>query len=220
MEYAVECLGLKIFNWCAIFLENVKDNISICRTRRKKKLGYGSFLVSFFLEWVPLMQPQISLIEHPISEPRMERWTSLSPQLGNEPSYFYFTVNFFSWWRRNIVTVEDYPYVGMDFRGSEYLVFPEGAQLNASGKFQSVTFQKVFLIFYDICIFLWYNEGSKTCLFFHHADRGMMGPARMSPFGQRGVVQVATEACCGVEGLHELEMNLRGLTMGVPSMRL
>jgi hypothetical protein len=79
------------------------------------------------------MQPQVSLIEHHVSEPRMERWTSLSPRLGNEPSYFTFTAGFFTWWKRQIVMVEDYPYVGVDFRGSVDLVLPEGAQWDASG---------------------------------------------------------------------------------------
>jgi hypothetical protein len=73
---------------------------------------------------------------------------------------FFFHCDFFAWWRRQIVMVEDYPYARMDFRGSADLVLPEGAQWDASGKFQNVTLQKVFLIFYDICIFLWYNEGS------------------------------------------------------------
>jgi len=73
------------------------------------------------------MQPHISLIEHPVSEARMERWTSMSPRLGNEPSSFSFTDDFFAWWRRNIVMIEDYPYVGVEFIGSADLVLPEGA---------------------------------------------------------------------------------------------
>jgi hypothetical protein len=100
MEYAIECLGSKIFNWCVGFITNDKDEISICRIGRQKQFGYRSFLVSLFLERVPLMQPWISFIEHLVSEPRMERWTSLSPWLGNKPSSFSFTVDFFAWWRR------------------------------------------------------------------------------------------------------------------------
>jgi hypothetical protein len=73
------------------------------------------------------MQPHISLIEHLVSEARMERWTSMSPRLGNEPSSFSFTDDFFAWWRRNIVMIEDYPYVGVEFIGSADLVLPEGA---------------------------------------------------------------------------------------------
>jgi hypothetical protein len=48
--YVVQCLEPRIFNWCAGFLRNIKEKISKCRTGRKKQFGYGSFLVSFFLE--------------------------------------------------------------------------------------------------------------------------------------------------------------------------
>jgi hypothetical protein len=82
MAYVVQCLEPRIFNWCARFLRNVKEKISKCRMGRKKQFGYKYFLVSFFLERVPQMQPQVALIVHPASEPWMERWTSLSPRTG------------------------------------------------------------------------------------------------------------------------------------------
>jgi hypothetical protein len=64
----------------------------------QKQFGYGSFLVSFFLERIPQMQPQITLAVRPVDEPRMERWTSLSPRLVAE-SEFCFTGDFFAWLR-------------------------------------------------------------------------------------------------------------------------
>jgi len=85
------------------------------------------------------MQPQVALIENLLSEPRMEWWTSLSPQLGNEPLSFTFTDGFFIWWKRKMVMVEEYPYVRVDFRGSADLVLPEGAQWDASGRLKMVT---------------------------------------------------------------------------------
>jgi hypothetical protein len=66
------------------------------------------------------MQPQVALIARPTTEPRMKRWTSLSTILGNEPLAFRFTADFFTWWRRQLVVIEDFPYVGVDFRGSCY----------------------------------------------------------------------------------------------------
>ena len=49
VAYGVQCLEPTLFNWSATFLRNVKEQISRCRTGQKK-FGYGSFLVSFFLE--------------------------------------------------------------------------------------------------------------------------------------------------------------------------
>jgi hypothetical protein len=95
-------------------------------TGRQNKFGYGSFLVSFFLEQVPQMQPQVALIVHPATKPRMERWNNLSPIFGNEPSAFRFIADFFSWWRTQLFVIKDSPYVGVDFRGSVDLVLLEG----------------------------------------------------------------------------------------------
>ena len=39
--------------------------------------------------------------------------------------------------------------------------------------------------------------------FFHHADRGMVCPAGMSPFGRRGGSQVVAEVGGKDGGLHE-----------------
>jgi hypothetical protein len=80
VAYGVQCLEPTLFNWSAGFLRNVKEQVSQCRMG-KKQFGYGSFLVSFFLERIPQMQPQIALAVRPVEEPRMERWTSLSPRL-------------------------------------------------------------------------------------------------------------------------------------------
>jgi hypothetical protein len=79
------------------------------------------------------MQPHVAMIARPVTEPRMESWTSLSPRLGNEPSGFRFTIEFLAWWRMRLVVIEDFPYARVDFRGSADLVLPEGIQWDASG---------------------------------------------------------------------------------------
>jgi hypothetical protein len=93
------------------------------------------------------MQPWVALIEHPTSEPHMERWTSLSPQFGNDPSAFHFTAHFFAWWRRKTIMIEDYPYFMVDFRGSVDLVLPEGALWDASSEtWDIVSLQKYIFV--------------------------------------------------------------------------
>jgi hypothetical protein len=56
----------------------------------------------------------------------MERWTSLSPRLGNDLSDFRFNADFFAWWRRQLVVIQDFPYAGVYFRGNVHLILPEG----------------------------------------------------------------------------------------------
>jgi hypothetical protein len=55
----------------------------------------------------------------------MEKWTSLSPSLGDEPLAFRFSVDFFAWWRQ-LVMIKDFPYARVDFRGSVELALPKG----------------------------------------------------------------------------------------------
>jgi hypothetical protein len=69
----------------------------------------------------------VALIAHPMTESNMELWMSLSPRLGNETSSFLFTTELFTWWRIQLVVIEDLLYVGFDFRGSAYLLIPKEA---------------------------------------------------------------------------------------------
>jgi hypothetical protein len=109
------------------------------------------FLVLFFLERIPQMQPHIALAVRLVGEPRVELWTSLSLRLGME-SEFRFTGDFFAWLRCQLIVIEDFPYVGVDFRGSMDLVLLDGVDWDASGKKPKQSCQvffyfKVYIIF-------------------------------------------------------------------------
>jgi hypothetical protein len=101
------------------------------------------------------MQPHIALITQLTTDPRMERWTSLSPRLGNELD-FNFTVDFFAWWRRKLISIEDFPYVGVDFRGSVDLVLPESIDWDVSGMKPNLVMYFLFFILYYFYV---YKEG-------------------------------------------------------------
>jgi hypothetical protein len=114
------------------------------------------------------------MIARPMTESRMERWTSISPRLGNEPSAFRFTADFFAWWR-HLVVIEDFPYAGVYFRDSVDLVLPEGIQWDASGMKDNHDLATNIFVLSFICFCL-YNEGSKPYCF-HHADKGVSRPS-------------------------------------------
>ena len=73
MALGIECLEPKIFNWSFVVLVNLKDQLSHCRSGKQKQLGYGSILVSFFLEKVPILRPHMSLLCPSLTKPCMER---------------------------------------------------------------------------------------------------------------------------------------------------
>jgi len=68
------------------------------------------------------------------------------------------------------VVIKDFPYVGVDFRGSENLVLPEGTQWDAS----STKYHNLVTIFSFICFWLYENGSKSFC--FHHVDRGVSRP--------------------------------------------
>jgi hypothetical protein len=72
------CMEPRLFNWCGGVLANLKDHDYGCKKGKQKQFRYGSLLVSFLLERVPLLQPQICMVSHPITEPWMEKWTRFS----------------------------------------------------------------------------------------------------------------------------------------------
>jgi len=57
MQYALECLKPKVFNWCDAVLPVIKEQLTKVKTRRSKNFGYGSILTAFTLERIPLMHP-------------------------------------------------------------------------------------------------------------------------------------------------------------------
>ena len=99
------------------------------------------------------MQPQIALAVRTVDEPQMERWTSLSLRLVSELE-FRFTSDFFAWLRRQYLWIEDFPYAGVEFRGSMDLILPEGEDWDESGKRLSHTSSNLFFIFLMYMYFL------------------------------------------------------------------
>jgi hypothetical protein len=53
-QYAIECTEPRVFNWADVVLRSIKRQLTKCRCGKLKQFGYGSLLVSFFLERVPV----------------------------------------------------------------------------------------------------------------------------------------------------------------------
>jgi hypothetical protein len=66
-------------------------------------------------------------------DPHMKRWVDLMARHGGVPTVTYGPI-FFWWLRDQLVMVEDYSYVGTDFRDDPDLALPEGSQWGDIGK--------------------------------------------------------------------------------------
>ena len=100
MQYALECMEPTIFNWYEAILSQIKEQPNKTKGGRKKKFSYGSILISFSLEQIPLMQPHHVTLD--VSNPRdpwMQRWVEPMGRHAGQ-STIVFSTTFFAWfWR-------------------------------------------------------------------------------------------------------------------------
>lgn len=55
MQYALECLEPKVFNWCQVVLSLLKEQLIKVKSGKTKNFYNGSILISFALERITLM---------------------------------------------------------------------------------------------------------------------------------------------------------------------
>ena len=123
---ASDCLNPTLFDWAIAVTTNIKRQLTKCKHGGVKQFGYGSIVVSFFLERLPIFQIQGAVVADPLPrEPRMARWVALMPRGGGDQQMAW-RPEFFIWLRRQLIIVEDWPYTGTDFTGDPYLSLPEG----------------------------------------------------------------------------------------------
>ena len=71
MLYVLECMKPTVFNGYEAVLSQIKENLNKEKGGRKKNFSYGSILIYFSLERIPLMQPQHVTLD--VSNPRDPR---------------------------------------------------------------------------------------------------------------------------------------------------
>jgi hypothetical protein len=150
-QYAIECTKPRVFNWTDAMLRSVTRQLTKCRRGNLKKFGYGYFLVSFFLERVPLLRLQVEWNILAPRDPRMLRCCHLMARhvVGLIIKY---DDTFFDWLQPQLLMVDDYAYAELDFQGDPDLVLPEDAQWGELGKKYThfFIFLNVFVNFYHI----------------------------------------------------------------------
>ena len=56
---ALDCMQPQVFDWCDRVVCRVRAELTACKTRTQREFGYGTMIVSFLLEQIPLMRPRI-----------------------------------------------------------------------------------------------------------------------------------------------------------------
>jgi hypothetical protein len=85
----------------------MKNHLTKCQNGWLKQFGYGSILVSFFLERVPVLRLQVEWGIPAPQDPRMKRWVDLMVGHGGV-SIVKYDKDLFQWLRNQLIMVEDY----------------------------------------------------------------------------------------------------------------
>ena len=114
-------------------------------------------------------------------DPHMLMWVEIMAHTGGVRAKVKFEATFFHWPIDQILMIEDYAYVGANFKDDPDLPLPPSAQWGDIGKNQNPKMLIMFLYFYILC-FLWVVTRPKIL----HADVGGVRPGESSPM-DRGV---------------------------------
>ena len=70
-----------------------------CRSTGTGEFSFGSILVAYFLERVPMLRPRVLLEAPGVREPRLRRWSQILVRHGGVEGGHYFTVEVAQIWR-------------------------------------------------------------------------------------------------------------------------
>ena len=79
-------------------------------------MGYSSILVAFFFERVPSLSPTVPLQVRSPRQTRLSRWGGIFLRQGGGGSVqSVYDDDFYLWWGRQLLALEQFPYAGIDF---------------------------------------------------------------------------------------------------------
>jgi hypothetical protein len=147
-----------VYDWCTSLLTNMKSQLTDCKQGRKRNFGFASILCSFFFERVPGLSPRVEIIPQDRMIQTMSRWTDVMRWLGGGRVPTPYNDELFFWWRRQVIAIDDYPYVGIDYRGDPDMPRPLGSAYSDIG---------IIFFFFYISFFLCFLKRIKKCKYFY-----------------------------------------------------
>lgn len=73
------------------------------------------------------MVPRVKIVPHGPCDLAMAWWTKVMRKQGGGRVPTPYNDEFFFSWSRQVMALEDYPYVGIDFRGDMDMLLPPGS---------------------------------------------------------------------------------------------
>lgn len=105
------------------------------KSDKLKNFGYGSIVISFSLQRIPFLCPQVSMDMECPRDPRMLQWVTLMARHGSgDGLYVRYALAFLRWLDHQIIMIEDYPYAGTYYIDDPYIPLPTRIQWGDIGK--------------------------------------------------------------------------------------
>ena len=73
------------------------------------------------------LSPRVDVPLHGVRDPAQRCWADVMHRLGGGRVSNAYPADFFPWWWRQIVAIDEYPYAGIDFRGDPDMPLPPGS---------------------------------------------------------------------------------------------
>jgi hypothetical protein len=145
-------VGRERFAWDLTLHAQMIAQLDRCRSTGRGEFAFGSILVAFFLERVPMLRPRVLLEVPGVREPRLRWWSQILVRHGGGEGGHYFTEEVTQIWRQMLQFILQFPYVGVDFRGEPDMVLPPGEVFDHRGMLCIFVIYVVILIFQCICL--------------------------------------------------------------------
>jgi hypothetical protein len=126
-------VGRERFAWGVTLHAQMIAQLDRCRSTGRGEFAFGSILVAFFLERVPMLRPRVLLEVPGVREPRLRRWSQILVRHGGGEGGHYFTEEAAQIWRQMPQVILQFPYAGVDFRGDPDMVLPPGEVFDHRG---------------------------------------------------------------------------------------
>jgi hypothetical protein len=111
-------VGRERFAWGLTLHAQMIAQLDHCRSRGAGEFAFGSILVAFFLERVPMLRPRVLLEAPGVREPRLRRWSQILVRHGGGEGGHYFTAQAAQIWRQMPQVILSSPMLGWTSGGT------------------------------------------------------------------------------------------------------
>jgi hypothetical protein len=134
------------FAWGLTLHARMVGQLDHCRSTDTGEFAFGSILVAWFLERVPMLRPRILLGAPGVREPRLRWWSTIFLRHGGGEGGHFFTAEVAQVWRQMPQVILQFPYAGVDFRDDPDMVLPPGEVFDHRGMLMSL----IYIVFFEI----------------------------------------------------------------------